>query len=208
MRASGLSYHKSVDAAWETFWQYISASIGLTMTSVAAFRSLFISQCVSNKQQEISDVEYLRQLYEKFKRALRQTFGIRPWNTRAWSSQDDKAIESTNGNRFLHLGHIERGTITGLRTFIHQYQRTPATASQAMYSQPGKDIDDYKEWVSPDEICVRGFNANHPHTGRVGVSGTRRPERIFAHKESQRQYKILAHRESRKQDKMLDSLES
>lgn len=209
MRISGLSNYKTVDAAWETFWQYVAASIGLTMTSIAAFRSLFISHHVSHRQQETSDFEFLWLFCDKVKRAFRRTLSIQPWRTRAWYSRDNDTSQSCDADRGIDLGKIERGTITGLRTFIHQYQRTPTSASQVMYSQTGMEIDESKEtWPSPDKVMVREIAANHMHGRIPNASGNSRHEKILARKQSRGHHKILAHKESRKHDKMLNSQES
>lgn len=209
MRISGLSYYKTVDAAWETFWQYVSASIGLTMTSVAAFRSLFISHRVSHRQQETSDLEFLWLLYNKAKKALRRTLSIQSWRAKAWNSRDNDARESSDAYRGIDLVKIERGTITGLRTFIRQCHRTPATPSQIMYSQTGIEIDDYREtWTSPDKVAIRKSAGNHRHDKISSPDVSGRHEKILASKESRSHDKILAHKESRKHDKILDSQES
>ena len=209
MRISGLVYYNTVDAAWETFWQYVSASIGLTLTSIAAFRSLFVSHHISHRQQETSDLRFLRLLYAKVKQALSRTFSIQLWRTRAWYSKNSDSSQTGNADRRMDLGNIERGTITGLQTFIHQYQRTPATASQVMYSQTGKEVDEYEEtWLSPDHVAAIGSPGSRRQDKIIGHDRSERHEKILAHKESRRQDKILAHKESRKHDKMLNSQES
>ncbi|KAL8689172.1 MAG: hypothetical protein Q9218_005095 [Villophora microphyllina] len=220
MRVTGLSYYTIVDATWETFWQYMSASVGLTMTSVAAFRSLFISHHVGNKQRDLSDLHYIGILYEKFKEALRRTFGVQSWRTSEWYSQDKDPSEKAHDERFWHLGRIERGTITGLRTFIHQHQRQPTTASGLMYSQPGKEVYFGSEQISSDGICGANVAADTLQSETFGRGGISKPEqtygldksgrrsRIAAYRENRRNHKILAHQESRNNDKMLNSQES
>ena len=202
MRISGLSYYNTVDATWETFWQYVSASIGLTMTSVAAFRSLFISHQVSHRQRESSDFEHIRLLYANFKQALRRIFSIQSWRTRGCLSKDTGTTQSSDDSKGIDLGEIERGTITGLRTFIRQYQRTPATASQVMYSQTGKEVDEYKAWSSPDEVFVRGAADDRELSHGPGGEGSGRHEKILGYKAS-RHDKMLTRQESRQNYKVL-----
>ena len=202
MRISGLSYYNTVDATWETFWQYVSASIGLTLTSVAAFRSLFISHQVSHRQHETSDFEFIWLLYAKIKQALRRTFSIQSWRTRTWYSKDSDTTRNSDANQDMGLGEIERGTITGLRTFIHQYQRTQVTASQVMYSQTGKEVDDDKTWPSPANVLVRGAVDNRGRNQVPGSDGSGRHEKILGHKESRRD-KMLTRQESRQNYKVL-----
>ncbi|KAL8685252.1 MAG: hypothetical protein Q9218_007880 [Villophora microphyllina] len=190
------------------------------MTSVAAFRSLFISHHVGNKQRDLSDLHYIGILYEKFKEALRRTFGVQSWRTSEWYSQDKDPSEKVHDERFWHLGRIERGTITGLRTFIHQHQRQPTTASGVMYSQPGKEVNMDSAWVSSDGVYGAEVPPNNLHCETVGRNQISKPEqtfdlersgrhnRITAYRENRRIHKILAHQESRNNDKMLDSQES
>ncbi|KAI4163184.1 MAG: hypothetical protein LQ342_003117 [Letrouitia transgressa] len=207
MRISGLSYYNTVDATWETFWQYVSASIGLIMTSIAAFRSLFISHHVSHRQQEISDFENIWLLYARIRQALRRIFGIQPWKLRIRHSKNSDTSECSSADQAMDLGKIERGTITGLRTFIHQYQRTPTTASQVMYSQTGKEVDERKEtWPLPDKVAVRGL-ASHRHDKIPSNEGSGSHNKMLAHKESRKYDKMLHSQESRKHDKILDTLD-
>ena len=208
MRISGFVYHHTVDEAWETFWQYISASIGLTLTSIAAFRSLFISYNVSHRQQETSDLRSLRLLYVKIKQALSRIFSIQTWRMRAWFPSKSDSGQTDNADHRIHLGSIEKGTITGLKTFVRQYQREPATVSQMMYSQTGKEVDETKTWLCPDHVVAMDAPSSRKQGKTIGSARIGRHEKILAHKESRRHDKILAHRGSRKHDKMLNSLES
>lgn len=203
MRISGLSYYNTVDATWETFWQYVSASVGLIMTSIAAFRSLFISHHVSHRQQETSDIENFCLLYARIRQALKRALSTQYWNFRVRHSKNSDTGERSSTDQAIDLGKIERGTITGLRTFIHQY-RTPTTQSQVMYSQTGKEVDDQKEtWPLPDKVVVKG-HASHRHHDKIS-EGNGRQNKILAHKESRKYDKMLHSQESRKHDKILDN---
>ena len=208
-RISGLTYHSSVDATWETFWQYMSASIGLTLTSVAAFRSLFLSHHVSHRQQETSDFEALRLLFAKVKQALRRTFSVQSWQSMAWYTNVGDTSQDPDASRDVDLGTIERGTITGLRTFIREYRRTPATASELMYSHISEEVVDHRETRSlPDNPALGELAGNSRHEKVSTNDSSGRHEKILAHSDSRRHDKILAHKESRRHDKMLNSQES
>ena len=172
------------------------------MTSVAAFRSLFIFHRVSHRQHETSDFERIGLLYAKFKQALRQTFSIQSWRTRSWFSKDSDTTQSSDANKGMDLGEIERGTITGLRTFIRQYQQTPAGASQVMYSQTEREIDEHEAWPSPDEVVIRGAADDRGRDHVTGSEGSGRHEKILGHKES-RHDKMLTRQESRQNYKFL-----
>jgi hypothetical protein len=117
-----------VDSVWEVYWQFMAAALGLTMTAVTAFRSLFVSHQLGRTQESSSVV--LR-LFEWIKEAMRRTFTLRTWLSK--STKDSNTLRaSEEGN--IELGSIERGTITGLRSFIAGYRKTKPDASQTMQS--------------------------------------------------------------------------
>lgn len=208
-RIAGLTYHNTFDATWETFWHYISASVGLTLTSIAAFRSLFISHHVSHRQQETSDFEALQLLFAKIKQALRRTTSTQCWRPRVWYCNDSDNSDSSDAIRGMDLGTIERGTITGLRTFIHEHRRSSATESNIMHSNIQEEFVSHKQTIPlPDNISVGEIAGNHRQQRVSSDGGSGRHEKILVHKDSRRHDKILAHKESRKQDKILNSQES
>ncbi|KAJ5946524.1 hypothetical protein N7454_003363 [Penicillium verhagenii] len=43
-RVAGLKYHKQVDLIWETYWQSMSAELGVFLAAASAFRAFFVSQ--------------------------------------------------------------------------------------------------------------------------------------------------------------------
>ena len=223
-RISGLSYHETVDATWETFWQFEAASLGLTLTSVAAFRSFFVTYRVSHNQQEVSDFEALRLLWAKLDQMLRRAFSTPSLKTSAWYTQHIKASDadrSPNGNAGMGLGDIERGTITGLRTFIQDYERAPTSASEIMSSQIIEEIDETREtWPLPNNVAI-----GQPAAGRKDHTAPYRQQsdryrktlvqknslgdgKIVAHKGSRRHDKELALRTDRRDDKILNSQDS
>ena len=204
VRITGLSYHKRVDVVWETFWQYVSASIGLTMTSVPAFRGLFISYRVDHRQQEESEFRSLWLLYDKIKQAFRRTLNLQSWRTRIWCSRDNEDAAKLDSCHNIELGKIERGTITGLRTFIHHFQLKPAaTPSQVMNSQTEVDLDDYrKTFILPDEAHIRtANNTGQDDIPNSGASGCH--DKILVHRESFRNDKTLTHEKYHNLDKMI-----
>ncbi|KAJ5647169.1 hypothetical protein N7490_003541 [Penicillium lividum] len=44
VRVCGLVYHDMIDTVWETYWQFLSAEVGVFLASAVSFRSLFVSQ--------------------------------------------------------------------------------------------------------------------------------------------------------------------
>ena len=217
IRISGLRYDKTVDAVWETYWQYIAASIGLTMTSVSAFRSLFISHQVGHKRDQwTNDFKYCRLLYTSAKRALKRSFKFQSWRSKTDSSKASNEKKRPSFDSDLELGRIERGTITGLRTYIREYQSTPTSASQVMQSGTIEEIDEEEEIrPQPDSVIAKGRhnsrkNKRSPlnegsgrHYKMLANEGSQQQDRKLSKDESGRYSKIVAYDRSEKQNKML-----
>lgn len=217
IRIAGLRYKDTVDAVWETYWQYVAASIGLTMTSVSAFRTLFISHQVGPKRAEwTQDFKYCWLLYTSVKRALKRAFTFESWRSKTASSKasSDKGRPSFDSD--LELGSIERGNITGLRTFIREYHSTPLSASQVMQSGTIEEPDEHEEIKArSDRMLAMGRNSGRNHvrtatnegSGRhykmLANEGSRKPKKISSINESGRHNKIVAYDRSEKQNKML-----
>ena len=199
-RISGLSYHSTVDAIWETFWQYMSASIGLILTSVAAFRSLFVSHRRNHSPQDFSDLEALRRLYAKVKQALRRTFSMQHWGTRLWYSNDSDTSKDLEAHAGRDWGKIEHGTITGLRSFIREYQRPPATESEIMSSYTREGVGHYTGTFPLRDNTVA---SSCRYDDIASIDGSGQHERILAQKDKHREDKIPFSKESRRYDKML-----
>ena len=199
-RIAGLSYHNTMDATWETFWQYISASIGLILTSVAAFRSLFVSHRIGNNRQEISDLEALRRLYAKIKQVFKKTFSIQQWRTGLWYSNERHTSKDLEAHAGRDWGKIEHGTITGLRSFIREYRHMPATVSEIMSSQIREEVDDHIDKCS---LLVDTVAGSCSYNDVANNDGGSRHGKMLAQTESHRHDKILVSQGSSKHDKML-----
>lgn len=208
-RIFGLSYHNTVDATWETFWQYMSASIGLILTSVAAFRSLFVSHRRNHDPQEFLDLEVLQRLYARMKQALRRAFSIQHWGTDLRHLNDSETSKDLEAHAGRDWAKIEHGTITGLRSFVHAYRHTPATVSEVMSSQTRKDDNDYTEtWPLPDDAvagsCSYDDIASHDgHKKTLVPNNDHRYDKIPVSKASPNDYNMLAWEGAETQDKIL-----
>ena len=125
-----------VDSTWAIFWQFMAAALGLSMTAVTAFRSLFISHQVARTQGSPPAVW---RLYKKSKEAMRRTFTFRTWLSK--STKDSTTLRASEEGD-VELGSIECGTITGLRSFIAGYRKTKPDASRIMQSTAMGEEDD------------------------------------------------------------------
>ena len=95
VRVSGIRYHGNIDYTWIFFWQHIEVCVAISMVSLTAFRSLF----VTTKRQAAA-------------------IKVRPW----YSSQTLR-LRATKRGKLGSGGHeklpsIPSATITGIRTFI------------------------------------------------------------------------------------------
>lgn len=200
IRIAGLRYNNTVDAVWETYWQYVAASIGLTMTSVSAFRTLFISHQVGPKRAEwTQDFKYCRMLYISVKRALQRAFTFESWRSKTAFSKASSDKNAPSFDSDLELGSIERGNITGLRTFIREYHSTPLSASQVMQSGTIEEPNEDEETGSrSDRILAMGRNRDRHNDRTATNQGSGRHYKMLANEGSGRNCKMLANEGSRK----------
>ncbi|CAF9924998.1 hypothetical protein IMSHALPRED_006347 [Imshaugia aleurites] len=108
------SSDSSLDTAWQTYWQYITANIALTMTAATAFRTFYISRHQDRPaQRQESNKLRLTRIWRFF------IFVLRPWSWRGKSIALQDSEDSSN--RGMELPWIEeRATMTGMRTFINR----------------------------------------------------------------------------------------
>lgn len=147
IRAAGIRSGKAVDFVWEVYWQYIAASLGLSMMAATAFRSLFVSHRNSLRQdrQGSSDIRHRRFSYASVKSAFSKFFSVRSWLLSSGPSKGTGTTSGSSEDPDVELGKIERGTITGLRTFIGGFGRTKTTPSQMMRSQTMNETSEYHD---------------------------------------------------------------
>lgn len=105
----------SLDTVWQTYWQFITADIALTMTAATAFRTFFTSRHQNRVAGGPQPTDSWR---GRSWRVLK--FTLNPWSWRAKSSALQISDESSN--QHMELARIEeRATMTGMRTVIdHQ----------------------------------------------------------------------------------------
>ena len=136
VRASGLRTSKAIDSVWGTYWQFISAEVGLIMTAVTAFRTLFISRSERSRQSPRRAWHW----YAKSKGLLKRTLIPGAWR----SNFADKSVRGSKEPSYkaAELPNIPRATITGIRTFINRRGKTQTGPSQIMHSEIMDDNDD------------------------------------------------------------------
>lgn len=144
MRVVGLRHNGKIDSVWEVYWQYIATATGLSVTTVTAFRSLFISNQGNRRdvrQQQGSQSHGLS--FTRIKSLLKNIFSIRYWHFTSKSSRDGDITLCSEARPNVELGKVERGTITGLRSFIRNYGRTKTTPSQLMLSRTTEEVSQH-----------------------------------------------------------------
>lgn len=141
VRVSGLHQGNKLDSVWETFWQMMSAEVGLIMTALTAFRVLFVARNNERGQQRPGAG---RQRSSKSKQLLRRLLTPSSWR-KGGSSQTSGGSggQDCRGNKMeKNFPSIPRGTMTGIRTFIDGQGRTRMGESQMMQSTVSEETDD------------------------------------------------------------------
>ncbi|KAI9676948.1 MAG: hypothetical protein M1817_006787 [Caeruleum heppii] len=121
-RASGLRNHDVIDVVWETYWQFLSAEVGLILTAMTAFRSLFV---VNRKDWT---------WYSKSKKFLKGAVSPRSWRSKNTSESSGEAWPSRDEG-LRDLPDIPAATMTGLRSFIDGRGKSTFDASRVLESQ-------------------------------------------------------------------------
>ena len=108
VRVSGIRYHGNIDYTWIFFWQHIEVCVAISMVSLTAFRSLFVT-------------------------TKRQAAAIK---AKPWYSSQTLRLRATKREKLGSGGHeklpsIPSATITGMRTFIRGGQRMTTLDSEA-----------------------------------------------------------------------------
>ena len=145
---AGLRSKGELDSTWEVFWQFTAAALGVTMSAATAFRSLFVSHQIEKSHGSPWGME---RLYKRSKDFIRNTFILRTWRS---NPNNDSKTSRPSKNSDIELGRIERGTITGLRTFISGFGRTKRGESQAIQSAVTEDDED--TWPLSTKIAAKG----------------------------------------------------
>lgn len=110
------------------------------MTAATAFRSLFISHQADHRRQRQGF--NFESYWIRLKQSFRRSFTIRSWRSKSKTLSDTDITVNSSKDQDIELGNIERGTITGLRSFIRGYGRTTTNASQVMRSQTLDEVDE------------------------------------------------------------------
>lgn len=129
-RASGILNGGGIDATWETYWQYLSAEVGLLLSTAAAFRSFFVTRARRRAKNGSRPIWYSN-LLERLRSALR--------SIRKSSQEVRKQLNSSHetnelGVELQELPQIPRPTMTGIRTLILATGRRGWTRSNIMDS--------------------------------------------------------------------------
>ena len=110
------SNNSSLDTVWQTYWQFITADIALTMTAATAFRTFFTSRHDKEEHRSESSRSWLGQGWRAFKLVL----SPRSWRKNRSALQ---AVEDAPTQRIGLPLIEERATMTGMRTFIDNQGR-------------------------------------------------------------------------------------
>ena len=136
-RASGLVNNHTVDATWEVFWQYMSAQVGLILSTATAFRTFFVAR--SRRSPEVTNhAAWYRTLLLQLTPMLNSTRRIHRRNLKSPSSPDTTKDLSERTQEMMALPQIPPPTMTGIRTYITGVGKRTWTPSQIMASRKGQ----------------------------------------------------------------------
>lgn len=128
IRATGLRrFGDKIDSQWETYWQILSAEMGIILTTVATFRSFFITRR-GNPQNPVTPAKS-ETVFRSLLNKLSQRF-------RTLSGRSHKSNES-NMARFENLEELPQvpkhtATMSGIRTFINGQSGNTSMSLSAM----------------------------------------------------------------------------
>lgn len=153
-RAAGLHQHERLDTVWEIFWQTMSAEVGLIMTSLTAFRTLFVARCNNDERRPPRNSSELSWSFRS-RKLLRRLFFPSTWRSRSTGESSSGRNEQKSQGQKKHLPAIPRGILTGVRTFIDGRGRTTMGASRMMQSTMATIADRQDSWPMSTKIQVR-----------------------------------------------------
>jgi hypothetical protein len=114
IRVSGLkgAPQGALDSGWEVYWQIISAEVGIAMTAVTAFRSMLVNHRSASRSSGRGE-----ERWSGMKGVIRK---LGSWPSWLSSSRSGSAYteEHRRARPLDDLPRPERGTLTGIRTFI------------------------------------------------------------------------------------------
>jgi hypothetical protein len=127
IRWSGVLHHESVDPVWSSYWQLISAEVGIILTAMTAFRALFVSH---SKKRASPNSPRTSGVRAKARDAIKRAVSSGSWpgwvgkkmSTGAtsswWSTEKEKEKEKEKRRPLGDLPEIPGAQMTGIRTFI------------------------------------------------------------------------------------------
>ncbi|KAL8994874.1 MAG: hypothetical protein Q9169_005272 [Polycauliona sp. 2 TL-2023] len=153
IRISGIKAEGLVDQVWETYFIIVAAEVGVILTTVSAFRTLYVSRQNKNQVGAQKSPGQWAAGYSSIKSHLKRVFVPSVWQTRSKSGQTPEGpqLEGHNGAEMENLPDIPRAQMTGIRTFI----RSHGKGSRVMESQATQDNDDTWPFQS------RGMEPHH-----------------------------------------------
>lgn len=138
-RASGLVNNHTVDATWGLFWQYMSAQVGLILSTATAFRTFFVARR-RRFPEATNHAAWYRTMLRQLTQMLNSTRRTHDRNQKSPSSPDTPNDLSERTEEMMALPQIPQPTMTGIRTYIKGVGKRTWTPSQIMASRKGQSI--------------------------------------------------------------------
>lgn len=142
IRISGIKSEGQVDQVWETYFTIAAAEIGIVLTTVSAFRTLYVSRQKKNPAAAEQSPEYRTMWYSDVMYHLRRAFLPSLWRIGSKPQQGPEGLQSEeNGIVMQKLPDIPRAYMTGFRTFIRGHGKE-RKESRVMESHATQEDDD------------------------------------------------------------------
>ncbi|PYI27955.1 hypothetical protein BP00DRAFT_352198 [Aspergillus indologenus CBS 114.80] len=102
VRVCGLVAGEMVDTIWETYWQFLSAEVGVFLAAAVSFRSLFVAHQKSYAPAHYSVKKFLQQSFHSPRKRDPLTL------TESWLEMPESDMEALSGNN-ADVTHPARG---------------------------------------------------------------------------------------------------
>lgn len=150
IRASGIKYEEKLDLVWETYWNMIAGEVGLILTSITAFRTIFVARA----NDECRQTNGSSWTWGSLRRLVGRLF------VKSTGSESLTAGERKFGSGRGLSGNFPRATMTGLRTFIKGHGQTGVKGAETL---PSVALTEENEdmWPFPERAVDLSANNSH-----------------------------------------------
>ena len=141
-RASGLARGNTIDVTWEVYWQYMSAEVGLLLSTATAFRSLFVSRNARQSQERQSESWY-RAAFRRIKSYGSYSDQKSPMSLSNGETEYPTSVKKPSqsfSRGETAFSNVSRPCTSGVHTFIGRSDMTDLATSQIIRNHREKGV--------------------------------------------------------------------